>query len=316
MMKKICLISIVSMLLLTVLNVMPVSAEPEPMCEINKYVKNEDGSWDKNVSVDQGEDVSFLITLVNTGNITITNLELYDFLPESLIYLGNANIPPFIIDEYCLYWVFYNFQPGHNITISFNALTTVTGFFTNVATFFAVVENESFTYGNDSASVSVHITEIDVNQSKFDRGFPIRYANDGSWGGAQSFTPTVNTITSVLIYLRKFGAPTFNLKVELRKNSPTGTLLDTIIFTPSQVASTWNWLNIDFDDNVVAPNITYFIVIPPPSSNPGNNFGYEWGYALGNQYAGGSYWFTRNGGLMWRDLPTMYEFTFKTYGYN
>jgi hypothetical protein len=36
---------------------------------------------------------------------------------------------------------------------------------------------------------------------------------------------------------------------------------------------------------------------------------------LGNQYDQGSFWFTRDGGGLWRDLATMYEFTFKTCGY-
>jgi len=47
-----------------------------------------------------------------------------------------------------------------------------------------------------------------------------------------------------------------------------------------------------------------------------SSFGYEWGYAFGDQYPDGAFWFTRDGGVLWRDLPTTYEFAFKTYGIN
>jgi len=38
--------------------------------------------------------------------------------------------------------------------------------------------------------------------------------------------------------------------------------------------------------------------------------------AIGDQYAEGAFWFTRDGGALWRDLPTMYEFAFRTYGFD
>ena len=57
----------------------------------------------------------------------------------------------------------------------------------------------------------------------------------------------------------------------------------------------------------------YFIVLPPAPSGVTTSFGYEWGYAFGDQYDRGSFWFTRNGGELWRDLPTMYDFVFRTY---
>jgi len=175
--------------------------------------------------------------------------------------------------------------------------------------------------GSGTFTVTVYVnaqgTEIlDVEQTIYNRGFPIRYALDGTWGGAQSFTPTVTTMTRAEIYLRKFGTPTFDLTIEIREDSPTGILLDTQVFTPSEVDSSWSWLNIDFTDIIVTTGTQYFIVIPPPTTNPGNSFGYEWGYAFGNQYGNGAFWFTRDGGTLWRDLPNTYEFTFKTYGIN
>ncbi|MBS3778727.1 MAG: PKD domain-containing protein, partial [Candidatus Thermoplasmatota archaeon] len=156
----------------------------------------------------------------------------------------------------------------------------------------------------------------DVEQTAFDRGFPIRHAVDGDWAGAQNFTPTMNSITKVELYLRSFGTPEFDLTVEIRENDPEGTLLDTQTFTPSEVSSSWSWFTVDFTDITVDSGTDYFIVVPPAPSGVTSSFGYEWGYAFGNQYDDGSFWFTRDGGSLWRDLPTMYEFTFKTYGIN
>jgi len=156
---------------------------------------------------------------------------------------------------------------------------------------------------------------IDVEQTVQDRGFPIRHALDGDWAGAQNFTPTLDSISKVEIYLRTFGTPEFDLVVELRTDDPQGTLLDTITFTPAEAPSSWTWLEVDFEDQIVGIGSDVFIVIPPAPSGVTTSFGYEWGYAFVNQYDDGSFWFTLDGGGLWRHLPTIYEFTFKTYGY-
>lgn len=155
---------------------------------------------------------------------------------------------------------------------------------------------------------------ININQSVFDRGFPVRHAADGDWGAAQSFSPTNNVLTRVEIYLRKFGSPEFDLTVELRTGSPEGSLLETVTFTPAEVQSSWQWFSIEFDYITMDPGIDYFIVLPPAPSGVTTSFGYEWGYAFGDQYPGGSFWFTRDGGELWRALPSSYEFVFKTFG--
>ena len=173
--------------------------------------------------------------------------------------------------------------------------------------------------GPYSSSTEIEIIssgETSVNQSEFDRGFPIRHAVDGDWAGAQNFTPSVSTITKVCLYARVFGTPEFDLTVELREDGPQGTLLDSVSFSPGEVPSSWTWLEVDFSDVTVQPDTDYFIVCPPAPSGVTTSFGYEWGYAFGNQYDDGSFWFTRDGGGLWRDLPTMYEFCFKTYGYD
>jgi parallel beta-helix repeat protein len=160
------------------------------------------------------------------------------------------------------------------------------------------------------------LIELDINQSIHDRGFPIRHATDGDWAGAQNFTPTQNNLAFSKIYLRKFGTPEFNLTVELREDAIDGPILDTLVFEPSEVPSTWTWLELDFADITVTPGVDYFIKCPPAPSGVTTSFGYEWGYAFGNQYDDGAFWFTRDSGNLWRDLPTMYEFVFRTYGYD
>jgi len=157
---------------------------------------------------------------------------------------------------------------------------------------------------------------IDINQSIHDRGFPIRHAADGDWAGAQNFLPTVDHVSNLSIYLRKFGNPEFNLTIELREEGIDGTPIDTLIFTPNEIPSSWTWLDLEINDLTVTPGVDYFIKIPPAPSGVTTSFGYEWGYAFGNQYDDGAFWFTRDGGNLWRDLPTMYEFMFRTYGYS
>jgi len=172
--------------------------------------------------------------------------------------------------------------------------------------------------GLGTFSIEVYVSSgeevIDVEQEVFSRGFPVRHTMDGDWGAAQDFSPTVETITRSEIYIRKFGTPEFDLTVQLREDNPEGTILDTLVFPVGDVSSSWTWLMVDFSDTLVESGTDYFIVLPPAPSGVSTSFGYEWGYAFGDQYAGGSFWFTRDGGNLWRDLPTMYEFVFKTYG--
>ena len=160
------------------------------------------------------------------------------------------------------------------------------------------------------------LKNIEVNQDVWARGFPIRHALDGDWAGAQSFKTSDSSLTRVDVYLRRFGNPEFNLTLEIREDSPDGTLIESFEFQPDDVDVNWGWINLDLIDIDTTPGTDYFIVCPPAPPGVTTSFGYEWGYAFGNQYDDGAFWFTRDGGGLWRDLPTMYEFVFKTYGYS
>ncbi len=180
-----------------------------------------------------------------------------------------------------------------------------------------VEDNEGLSAMMCKQLIVYHVDEVvDVNQSVFDRGFPIRHTLDGDWGGAQSFTASLNNLTRGEIYLRKFGSPEFNLSIELRQDSPQGVLYDTVTFAPDQISTSWVWLEAVFTDVPITPGMSYVIVCPPAPSGITTSFGYEWAYAIGNLYDGGAFWFTRNSGVLWRDLPTSYEFCFRTYGYS
>jgi PKD repeat protein len=180
----------------------------------------------------------------------------------------------------------------------------------------------SLTVEDDDGAIAYYEEMIVVSsdnlltmQSTSDRGFPIRHAADGDWAAAQSYSfSTSGSINSNYIYLRKFGTPEFDLAVELRENDPEGTLLDTLTFTPGEVPTNWEWFKLDFTDTTITIGTDYFIVIPPAPSGVTTSFGYEWGYAFGDQYADGAFWFTRDGGDLWRDLPDTYEFAFSVLG--
>ena len=185
--------------------------------------------------------------------------------------------------------------------------------FTGMDTLNYTVNDNNGSSSNEAVvTIDVVNFSIDIDQSVFDRGFPIRHAGDGDWAAAQNFTPMVNTLSKIRLYLRAFGTPDFDLTVELREDSLNGTLLETVIVSAEDVPTSWTWFDIDFDDVTVTPGIDYFIVIPPAPSGVTTSFGYEWGYAYGNVYDDGSFWFTRDGGNLWRDLSDSYDFCFQT----
>jgi len=160
------------------------------------------------------------------------------------------------------------------------------------------------------------IAELDQEQTEFDRGFAIRHESNNYWGSGQSFIPTKDTLTRVEIYLKKSGAPEFDLIIQIRKDSPTGNLLSELVYTSAQVSSSWQWFNVDFNDIAVTQGETYCIVISPPPNSVSTSDGYEWGYAEDNLYNNGCYWYTSDNGQVWTALCEMYDFCFKTYGTN
>jgi parallel beta-helix repeat protein len=161
------------------------------------------------------------------------------------------------------------------------------------------------------------LTDVLVqDQSISDRGFPIRHATDGDWGAAQNFTLNHDILSRAKIYLRKFGTPEFNLTIQIREETPEDGLFYIITFQPDEISTDWQWVDIEFKDLIIDHNKNYIIVVPPAPSNVSTSFGYEWGYAFGDIFKLGAFWFTRNSGSLWRALPSTYDFAFRAFGLN
>ncbi len=263
-------------------------------------VTDDDGAMD---------DFSLPITILNAVPVAD-----FSFLPSNPTTIDTISFTDISTDSdgsiVSWYWDFGDgntstiANPTHSYSIPNNYFVTLT-----------VTDDDG---GIDDITKNIVVSgpeELDVDQSVFDRGFPIRHADDGDWAGAQDFDTDYSILARAEIYLRKFGTPEFDLNVEIRENAIDGPLIETFTFLPSEIGTSFTWLDLDFTDFAVTPGEQYFIVCPPAPSGVTTSFGYEWGYAFGNQYDDGSFWFTRDGGSLWRDLPSMYEFVFKTYAY-
>jgi len=155
---------------------------------------------------------------------------------------------------------------------------------------------------------------VDINQSVYNRGYPIRQQWDGRWGAAQSFVPTLDTISMLELYIRVLGPAEFDLVIELREGHPEGDLIDTLILTPGDLTSQFQWITFDCVDTVVVPGVEYFIVLTPPPTSVTTMFGYDWAFSFENEYDFGNVWTTRNFTPFWNEFNDIFEFAFRTYG--
>ena len=300
---------------------------------------NQDMYWYETMYTTLGNYSYFIWTKDTLGNTNQTALQTFSIILDNLLPTIEDNTPSIgyynqsftfsanISDNAYLstiwieYW--YDSETHINETMTYNQgnnwQKTITVSPNKETLYYIISANDTSNNWNNTGTQNVTLYEyelIDINQSVFDRGFPIRAAIDGDWAGAQNFTPTIDILSEAKLYLRKFGTPEFDLTVELREDDPEGTLIDAKTYSPNEVQSSWTWFSVDFADTDVVFGTDYFIVCPPAPSGVESSFGYEWGYAFNNQYDVGSFWFTRDGGNLWRDLPTMYEFTFQVLGRN
>lgn len=272
---------------------------------------------------------TFRINVTNIVDIPL-NIKVKDVLPDGLAN-GNHYYPfkPNFENESTIIWYLdgtedhYDLlQPGETITFGIRAEMGNCGVrYINNVYVTATSDESPTTFVMDDAYVEwincPEESQMDNNQSTCDRGFPIRYSPDGDWCASQDFTSNLDTLTDISIYMRKFGVPEFNLNLELRKNHPTGELIDIITLKPEQIPEKWSWVELDFEDISITAGAKYFIVCSAPkNSDIRTSFGYQWGYSCGDIYDNGSFWFSRNGGKIWRDLPDKYDYCFRTYGQN
>lgn len=137
----------------------------------------------------------------------------------------------------------------------------------------------------------------------------------GVWDGkamtAQSFIPTLESLTKIDLMLWKKGTPT-ELKVAIRDDLD-GDDLTSIIIAESDISTSTNWFEFDFDDVDVIPGNSYYILMIPEGASEGNTF--YWAFGYNDPYFNGDAWTYT---CKWKklhhnDFPGI-DFCFKTYG--
>jgi hypothetical protein len=129
---------------------------------------------------------------------------------------------------------------------------------------------------------------------------------------SQSFIPTLDVVTRIELYIKQLGSPTDDLVISIRDNL-YGNDLTSITLPAGDIPTSLDWVEFDFPDYNVNPGSTYYIVMQ--TSEGSYSQCYQIGYASGDPYVDGSYWYSSDSGSNWGEFST-YDLTFKTYGYN
>lgn len=128
---------------------------------------------------------------------------------------------------------------------------------------------------------------------------------------AQGFIPTKNILTRVELLLSKNVYTTYNIKLAIRDNL-SGQDLISISKSPDYIPTEdFDWIEFDFENILVNPGKTYFIVCSTYDSS--DNW-YAWGVKLENAYPNGTVGWSEDG-EEWYIHPEA-DAAFKTYGYN
>ena len=165
-------------------------------------------------------------------------------------------------------------------------------------------------------SLPLPADEVDQEQNRQDIYWGVYGSNVKL---AQSFKPSKNIITRVMIRLIWQGSPE-GLELSIRKtlegNDLTSLYLDTEDLTTD---TTGFWYEFDFPDISITPDTTYFIVWAPRGC-PNKDNTFYWGLKDNNAYQDGQAWKYLN--ETWDILdPEMLpkgnpDFSFRTYGFN
>ena len=129
---------------------------------------------------------------------------------------------------------------------------------------------------------------------------------------AQSFIPTKNILTRVEILAGKNSTATYDFKLAIKDNLLGPDL--TALSRPAGdfVIENFSWLEFDFDDILVTPGTTYYIVC---STYDAPDNWYAWGAKLTDVYPYGTVWWSEDDGVTFEEDPDA-DLTFKTYGYD
>ena len=148
---------------------------------------------------------------------------------------------------------------------------------------------------------------IDQEQTHCDRFWSTNYPGEF----AQSFKPTVKTITRVQLYGFRNNTPG-NLRISIR-DSLNGDDLTYSILHPDMVDTFPEWFEVDLLDINITPGDTYYIVWAPLSHTDNISNCYWWGDNFGSP-GHDAY----PDGIEYRlgDAKQYSDFCFKTYGYS
>jgi len=131
---------------------------------------------------------------------------------------------------------------------------------------------------------------------------------------AQSFIPSLDTLTRVELLVAREGNPIDNLKVSIRDDLRGDDLTSGYIKKEDvKFHRNCTWVECDFPDISVEVGNTYYIVCS--SDEPDKNEAYTWAVSTENVYPHGCRWYSPNGGISWTKAEDI-DFCFKTYGMN
>lgn len=148
---------------------------------------------------------------------------------------------------------------------------------------------------------------IDQEQTYCDRFWSTNYSGEF----AQSFKPTVKTLTRIQLYGFRNNTPG-DLKISIR-DTLDGSDLTYSILHPDMIDTFPEWFEIDLPDINITPGNTYYIVWAPLSSTDNISNCYWWGDNFGSP-GHDAY----PDGIEYRlgDAKLYSDFCFKTYGYS
>ena len=169
------------------------------------------------------------------------------------------------------------------------------------------------TFKNNYA-LNIPNNEVDQEQTTNDAASCLL----GSLLFAQSFKPSLNTVTRVELLLNKIGNLYSNSILSIRE-SLTGDDLTSAAVNSVDINDDFEWVEFNFPDINVTPGESYYIVLQPdPESDGGEGSNFmSWSFAVENPYPKGNPYVKYSDSWV-EGIPghSSADYTFKTYGYH
>ncbi|MCJ7571238.1 MAG: hypothetical protein MUO82_05110 [Candidatus Thermoplasmatota archaeon] len=155
------------------------------------------------------------------------------------------------------------------------------------------------------------LDELDQQSTKIDKPYEIGPSDREL---AQSFTPTLPTLTKVMLRLKSTGSADFYYYYVDIKSSYVGSALTSAHINRDTLVTGTGLYEFDFPDISVTPGIKYYIIVRGVSSSSDLSKVYWW-YGYPDPYTGGDAWYESISG--WNYLQEgilRCDFCFQTYG--